>query len=108
VDTFQFKDRLAALGARLLREGGKVFLHDVIQKAGNALVETVRIGEFFKARIEHPATFEERRKSVFDNCKGCADFAGATPCIIKSDPTCGHIKPSLHCAMKPARSVEVF
>jgi hypothetical protein len=83
LDAFQFKDRLAALGTRLLREGDKVLLHDVIQEAGNALVEAVRIGELLKAWIKHPATFEERRKSIFDDGKGCADFAGTAPCVIK-------------------------
>src|SRR5262249_18007724 len=54
-----FGHRTASLPAGLFDERGEVFLHDVIKKAGDALVEARRIRERLESRIEHPPTFEE-------------------------------------------------
>src|SRR5277367_4394313 len=51
----------------------------VVEKSANALIVFLRIGELLHPWPEDSAQFEQRRKSILQCGKRCADLIGATP-----------------------------
>jgi hypothetical protein len=76
---------LAGLCAGQFHKGGEIPLHDVVEEAGNALIELRRVGQILESRKAHPATFEERRKPVLNDPERRSDLARPAPGIVEDD-----------------------
>ncbi len=85
-----FQHCMAGLGLRPLDEGLEIPAQDFVEKAGDALVETLGVGKLLIVRIEDTAAFEEGRGKRFSiMLQGRFDFPRAVPGVVDSNSVAG-------------------
>jgi len=89
-DAFDLNDLMARLRFGLLGKGLEVRFLNVVQKAGDALINMAAIRQTFEFRLKKSAQLENRWKAIFDDREWCTGLCRSAPSEIEKYLSTAH------------------
>jgi hypothetical protein len=78
-NALDFSDLMTREGFRLFREGLEIRLLNVVQKAGDALIDAAAIRKTFEFWVKNSAQLENSWKAIVDDVEWCTSLRWAAP-----------------------------
>jgi hypothetical protein len=89
-DAFDLNDRIACQRLGLFDESLENWFLNMVQKAGDALIELAAVRQPFKFRKKEPAQLEDRWKPIVDYRKWCTSLGRTAAAEIEKYMSCPH------------------